>query len=115
VVTHDAPSHPPPDSNVLQLQRDGSGSSRFHLVGNVTHTGETLNSGHYYADVRCNDRWIRVNDTSVQSIEWDHCQLQSPPWSHLAYVQMYSRPVVASVRENLVRGCFKPTTLLLLQ
>ena len=38
---------------------------RFLLVGNVMHTGRTLNSGHYYADLRCNRRWIRVNDTSV--------------------------------------------------
>jgi ubiquitin C-terminal hydrolase len=90
VVTNDAPSHPPPDSNVLQLQRDGSSSSSFYLVGNVMHTGRTLNSGHYYADVRCNGSWIRVNDTSVQHIEWDHCRLQSPSWSHMAYVQIYS-------------------------
>jgi hypothetical protein len=90
VVTNDAPSHPPLDSNVLQLQRDGSSSSSFYLVGNVMHTGRTLNSGHYYADVRCNGSWIRVNDTSVQHIEWDHCRLQSPSWSHMAYVQIYS-------------------------
>jgi hypothetical protein len=91
VVTNDASSHPPPDSNVLQLQRDGSSiRRRFDLVGNVMHTGQTLNSGHYYADVRCNGSWIRVNDTSVQHIEWDHCRLQSPSWSHMAYVQIYS-------------------------
>ena len=96
VATNDVPSHPPPASNVLQRQRDDSVSNRFHLVGNVMHTGLTLNSGHYYADVRCSSNWIRVNDTSVQHIEWDPCRLQSPSWSPMAYVQMYSRPVVAS-------------------
>ena len=90
VVKSAIPSRPPPDSSALQLHRNGNSSSSFYLVGNVMHTGRTLNSGHYYADVRCNGSWIRVNDTSVQHIEWDHCQLQSPSWSFMAYVQIYS-------------------------
>ena len=65
-------------------------TTKFFLVGNVMHTGRTLNSGHYYADLRCNHRWIRVNDTSVQHIDWNHFQLQSPSWSGMAYVQIYS-------------------------
>ncbi len=89
-----------PDELHLQLgsseqqheESSNSCTSSFSLVGTVMHTGRTLNSGHYYADVRCNGSWIRVNDTSVQPLEWDPRRLQNPTWSNMAYVQIYSCP-----------------------
>jgi ubiquitin C-terminal hydrolase len=96
--------HLPSGCSEQQHELDGRGirpssssTSSFSLVGTVMHTGRTLDSGHYYADVRCNGCWIRVNDTSVQPLEWDPRRLQSPAWSNMAYVQMYSCP---SFRSN---------------
>ena len=65
-------------------------TSSFLLVGNIMHTGRTLDSGHYYADVCSGGRWVRVNDTSVQPMDWDPLRQQNPTWTHLAYVQVYS-------------------------
>ncbi len=82
-------------SPVLGIARGDSGSSSgdvtpFSLVGNVMHTGYTLDSGHYYADVRCDGRWFRVDDLKVAPIEWDPLRDHKPTWSYMAYVQMYS-------------------------
>jgi ubiquitin C-terminal hydrolase len=79
--------------NGNDLRRSGTSSSilsPFSLVGNVMHTGRTLASGHYYADVLYNGSWIRVNDTSVSNIDWDPCRMQNPAWSNMAYVQIYA-------------------------
>ena len=89
----------------------GGGSSSsddvasFSLVGNVMHTGLTMESGHYYADVRCDGRWVRVNDLNAEQILWDPRQEQNPSWTHMAYVQMYScvadiEPTMAAVGIN---------------
>ena len=54
------------------------------------HTGGTLDSGQYFADVCSGGRWVRVSDTSVSQVNWDPQCLQNPPWSNLAYVLVYS-------------------------
>ena len=87
-------------SSAEQQQLDSRSSSiesSFSLVGTVMHAGRSLDSGHYYADVLCDSRWIRVDDTSVQHLEWDPQRVQNPSWSPLAYVQIYSCP---SIRSN---------------
>ena len=82
-------------SPVLGINRGDSGNSSgdvtsFSLVGNIMHTGTTHDDGHYYADVRCDGRWFRVNDEKVALIDWDPLREQTPWWSNMAYVQMYS-------------------------
>ena len=54
------------------------------------HTGGTLDSGHYFADVCSGGRWVRVSDTSVLQVNWDPLRQQNPAWTQLAYVLVYS-------------------------
>ena len=77
-------------SSSSSISSSSADTSSFSLVGNIMHTGQTLDSGHYYADVCSGDRWVRVNDTSVQPMDWDPLRQQNPTWTHLAYVQVYS-------------------------
>ncbi len=72
-------------------------TSSFSLVGNIMHTGHTLDSGHYYADVCSGGRWVRVSDKSVQPLDWDPLRQQNPTWTHVAYVLVYS---CAAARSN---------------
>jgi hypothetical protein len=83
-------SQPPAGLRCEETDKRSGAASPFALVGNVMHTGRTLDSGHYYADVLCGGSWVRVNDTAVSAIDWDPRRMQSPSWSHMAYIQIYA-------------------------
>ena len=43
-------------------------SSDYELIATVSHHGKSISSGHYTADVRQPDRWLRFDDGNVSEV-----------------------------------------------
>lgn len=39
----------------------------FDIIGNISHKGETLNSGHYLTNIKYENKWITLNDDTKHS------------------------------------------------
>ena len=40
------------------------GHQKYHIIGRVNHSGESMDSGHYTADLKLGGMWIHCNDQS---------------------------------------------------
>lgn len=46
------------------------GSVKYTLSGAVFHSGNTMNTGHYYSILRRNGRFIQANDEGITECRW---------------------------------------------
>ena len=55
----------------MTMMKYGPTTMKYHLTGVIVHHGQSANSGHYTAFVKCHDKqvWYHIDDTLIRWVD----------------------------------------------
>jgi len=80
---------------------------KYDVCSAIVHQGSTQHSGHYIANVRCQERWWHCNDTTVTEISVEVAHDKQ------SYILVYQQQNATATRNMTQPGAFRQPLLLL--